>query len=116
MIVLIIFLQIILGVVFLVAGIGKLTSARVYVNAFRRWRLPQSFRLVVGSLEVLASVLLFAGMFSELFLTFGALILVGISVGGILVHLSVKDRIQEMLPIIILGSLAFVLLLLVGIA
>ena len=114
--VIILFLQIILGVAFFIAGIGKLTSARMYINAFRRWRLPQSFRLVVGSLEVFASVLLFAGVFSELFLTFGALILVGISVGGILVHLSVKDRIQEMLPIIILGSLAFVLLLLVGIA
>ena len=112
--VVILFLQIILGVAFFIAGIGKLTSARMYVNAFRRWRLPQSFRLVVGSLELLASVLLFAGMFSELFLTFGALILVGISVGGILVHLSVKDRIQEMLPIIILGTLAFVLLLLVA--
>ncbi len=95
---------------------GKLTSARMYINAFRRWRLPQSFRLVVGGLEVFASVPLFAGVFSELFLTFGALILVGISIGGMLVHLSVKDRIHEMLPIIILGSLAFVLLLLVGIA
>ena len=114
--VIILFLQIILGVAFFIAGIGKLTSARMYINAFRRWRLPQSFRLVVGSLEVFASVLLCAGVFSELFLTFGALILVGIGIGGILVHLSVKDRIQEMLPIIILGSLAFVLLLLVGIA
>ena len=114
--VVILFLQIILGVAFFIAGIGKLTSARMYVNAFRRWRLPQSFRLVVGSLEVFASLLIFVGLFSKLFLTFGALILVGISIGGILVHLSVKDRIQEMLPIIILGSLAFVLLLLVGIA
>ena len=113
--VLILVLQIVLGVAFFIAGIGKLTSARMYVNAFRRWRLPQSFRFVVGSLEVFASVLLFAGMFSEQFLTFGALILVGLSIGGILVHLSVKDRIQEMLPIIILGSLAFVLLLIVGI-
>ena len=113
--VVILFLQIILGVAFFIAGIGKLTSARMYVNAFRRWRLSQSFRLVVGSLEVFASVLLFAGVFSELFLTFGALILVGISVGGILVHLSVKDRIQEMLPIIILGSLAFIVLLIGGI-
>lgn len=114
--VVILFLQIILGVAFFIAGIGKLTSARMYVNAFRRWRLPQSFRFVVGSLEVLASVLLFAGVFSELLMLIGALILVGIGVGGILIHLSVKDRIQEMLPIIILGSLAFVLLLLVGIA
>ena len=109
-------LQIILGVVFFIAGIGKLTGARVYVNAFRRWRLSQSFRLVVGGLEVFASVLLFAGIFSHLFVMFGALILVGISVGGILIHLSVKDRIHEMLPIITLGTLAFILLLLAGIA
>ena len=108
-------LQIILGVAFLIVGIGKLTSVRMYVNAFRRWRLPQSFRLVVGSLEVFASLLIFAGLFSKLFLTFGALILIGISIGGILVHLSVKDRIQEMFPIILLGSLAFILLLIGGI-
>ena len=107
-------LQIILGVAFLIVGIGKLTSARMYVNAFRRWRLPQSFRLVVGGLEVFASLLIFAGMFSDLFLMFGALISVGISIGGILVHLSVKDRIQEMVPIILLGSLGFILLLLGG--
>lgn len=113
--VVILFLQIILGVAFFIAGIGKLTSARMYVNAFRRWRLPQSFRFVVGSLEVLASVLLFAGVFSELLMLIGALILVGIGVGGILIHLSVKDRIQEMLPIIILGSLAFILFLIGGI-
>ena len=111
----ILFLQIILVIAFFIAGIGKLTSARVYVNSFRRWRLSQSFRFVVGSLEVLASLLLIAGVFSQLFILMGALILVGISIGGILVHLSVKDRIQEMLPIIVLGSLAFILLLLVGI-
>ena len=116
MAVLIIFLQMILGVVFLVAGIGKLTGARVYVNAFRRWRLSQSFRLVVGGLEVFASVLLFAGIFSHLFVMFGAIIIVGISMGGILIHLNVKDRIHEMLPIIILGTLAFILLLLAGVA
>ena len=108
-------LQIILGVALLIVGIGKLTSVRMYVNAFRRWRLPQSFRIVVGGLEVFASLLLFAGMFSDLFLTFGALISVGISIGGILVHLSVKDRMQEMLPIILLGSVAFLLLLVGGI-
>ena len=112
----ILLLQIILGVAFFIAGIGKLTGARVYVNAFRRWRLSQSFRLVVGGLEVFASVLLFAGIFSYFFVILGALILVGISIGGILIHLSVKDRIYEMLPIIILGALAFILLLLAGIA
>ena len=111
-----ILLQIILGVVFLVAGIGKLTGARVYVNAFRRWRLAPSFRLVVGGLEVFASVLLFTGLFVHVFVILGALILVGISGGGILIHLNVKDRIHEMLPIIILGTLAFILLLLAGIA
>lgn len=113
--IIILVLQIMLGVAFLIVGIGKLMSVRMYVNAFRRWRLPQSFRLVVGSLEVFASLLIFAGLFSKLFLTFGALILVGISIGGILVHLSVKDRIQEMLPIILLGSLAFILLVIGGI-
>ena len=116
MAVLIIFLQMILSVVFFIAGIGKLTGARVYVNAFRRWRLSQSFRLVVGGLEVFASVLLFAGIFVHLFVILGALILVGISGGGILIHLNVKDRIHEMLPIMILGALAFILLLLAGIA
>ena len=116
MVVLIVLLQMILGIVFFIAGIGKLTGARVYVNAFRRWRLSQSFRLVVGGLEVFASVLLFAGIFSYVFVILGALILVGISIGGILIHLSVKDRIYEMLPIIILGALAFILLLLAGIA
>mgnify|MGYP003506769801 CR=1 FL=1 len=108
-------LQIILGVALLIVGIGKLTGVRMYVNAFRRWRLQQSFRIVVGGLEVFASLLIFAGMFSDLFLTFGALISVGISIGGILVHLSVKDRMQEMLPIILIGSVAFILLLVGGI-
>ena len=116
MAVLIVLLQMILGVVFLVAGIGKIMGARAYVNAFRRWRLAQSFRLPVGSLEVFASVMLFAGIFSYLFVMFGALIIVGISIGGILIHLNVKDTIHEMLPIIVLGTLAFILLLLTSIA
>ena len=113
--IIILFLQLIPGVAFLIAGTGKLMGSRVYVNAFRRWRLTQSFRLVVGGLEVFASVLLFVGLFSHFFVMLGALILVGISVGGILIHLSVKDRIQEMLSIITLGTLSFILLLLTSI-
>lgn len=78
-------LQILLSVVFLLAGSGKLAGAEPMVATFERIGLGQWFRVLTGGLEILAAVLLLiprpAGV--------GALLLAVTMLGAVLTHLFV---------------------------
>ena len=48
----------ILAALYLISGGSKLAGAEMHVEGFARWGYPQWFRLVVGTVEVVAAVLL----------------------------------------------------------
>lgn len=54
-------LQGLLGLAFLVAGLGKTFGSAMHKEAFDKWRLPQWFRVVTGFVEIAAAALLLAG-------------------------------------------------------
>ncbi|WP_081418954.1 DoxX family protein [Paenibacillus sp. Leaf72] len=101
-----------LAAMFLMAGLGKTFGSSMHVESFRRWRLPQWFRVVTGLVELAGAALLIIGFWKSGFAIAGALLLAVTALGGILTHLRVKDGIKETSTIVILGILAGVLLFL----
>ncbi|MEO1054151.1 MAG: DoxX family protein [Bacteroidota bacterium] len=53
------FLQIIMGIQFILAGQAKFTRPEAWEKQFRNWGYPDHFYMVIGALEVIGAVLLF---------------------------------------------------------
>ncbi|KAB2443665.1 DoxX family protein [Bacillus luti] len=106
-------LQGLLGAAFLMAGLGKTFGSKMHKEAFKKWQLPQWFRVVTGLVELVAAVLLIAGFLQKDLVLYGALMIVAIGIGGLLTHIRVKDSMKESMPIIVLGVLGLVLTLFV---
>lgn len=99
-------IQGILILMFLMAGIGKLSGGKVYQNTFTHLRLPQWFRVVTGIIELVAALLLIAGFWKEDYAIFGALVIVITAIGGAFSHIRVKDGLKETFMIVLLGIIA----------
>jgi putative oxidoreductase len=95
-------LQILLAMMFLMAGIGKFSGSKMHVENFDKWRLPQWFRTVTGLVEILGAVALIIGFWEPSWAAVGALWLGIISLGGILTHVRIKDSFKQTFMIIIL--------------
>lgn len=102
-------LQSLLALAFLVAGCGKIFGAKMHVEGFDHWRLPQWFRVVTGLVELVGAAALIYGYWEPGWMTAGALLLGVTAVGGVVTHLRAKDSFNQMLPILLLGIIAFVL-------
>jgi putative oxidoreductase len=105
-------IQGLLGLAFLMAGLGKITGSKMHIEGFEHWRLPQWFRVVTGIVESVAAVLLIGGFWMDDLALYGAIILAATGVGGVITHLRVKDGLKEMMPIFVLGFLAIILVFL----
>lgn len=101
-------LQGVLGLMFLMAAIGKISGSKMHVENFKHWRLPQWFRVVTGIVEFVGAAALIIGFWEQSWATVGALILGVTSIGGILTHLRVKDSLKQTFAIIFLGVVSFV--------
>ena len=53
------FLQIIMGLEFLLAGQAKFTRPEAWAKSFEKWGYPDHFYLVIGGLELLGAILIF---------------------------------------------------------
>lgn len=106
-------LQVFLALAFLMAGVGKLLGLKMHVDGFRKWRLPQWFRMFTGLVETIASALLIVGFWNESFILYGAIMLVFVGIGGVLTHIRIKDSFKDMLPILVLGLLSLLLTIIV---
>jgi putative oxidoreductase len=95
-------LQILLVLMFLMAGIGKFAGSKMHIENFDKWRLPQWFRTVTGIVEILGAVALIIGFWEPSWVAVGALWLGIISLGGILTHVRIKDTFKDTFMIIIL--------------
>ncbi len=80
-------LAITLGVTMAVAGVTKLVGLGVWVAVFDRFGYPQTFRWIVGGVELLASALLFLPLGREL----GAALTFLLMLGAIGSHALVGD-------------------------
>ncbi|MEK4236299.1 DoxX family protein [Paenibacillus sp. FSL H7-0714] len=101
-------LQSLLILAFVMAGSGKVAGSKMHVDNFKKWRLPQWFRVVTGLVEIVAAAVLVVGYWEPSWAAAGALILGVTAIGGILVHIREKDSFKETFPIILLGVLAII--------
>ena len=101
-----------LATTFMIVGYGKLSGSRSYYFAFIKWRLPDWFRVFTGAVETLGAFLLIIGIWSATSALYGAVILLLVCFGGMLVHLRARDSKEDMIPILLLGLLAIILILL----
>lgn len=101
-------LQSLLVLTFVMAGSGKVAGSKMHVENFKKWRLPQWFRVVTGLVELVAAAALVVGYWEPSWAAAGALLLGVTSIGGVLTHFRVKDSFNQCFPIILLGVLAFI--------
>jgi putative oxidoreductase len=90
-----IILQSLLALMFLMAGVGKITGSKMHVEGFKHWRLPQWFRIVTGIIELIGAAALVVGYWESSWVALGALILGITGIGGIITHIRVKDSFQQ---------------------
>ncbi|MGO4185757.1 DoxX family protein [Paenibacillus sp. MCAF9] len=102
-------LQGLLGLMFLMAGFGKISGSKMHVDGFKQWGLPQWFRVVTGVVELIAAIALIIGYWEHSWAAAGALLLGVTAIGGTLTHVRVKDSFKQTFPIILVGVLSFVL-------
>ncbi|GKU76486.1 hypothetical protein L3i20_v208830 [Paenibacillus sp. L3-i20] len=102
-------LQSILVLIFLLAGNGKVSGYPMHVESFKRWRLPQWFRVVTGVVQLVGAAALIIGYWEPSWTAAGALLLGFVAIGGVLTHLRVKDNFYQTSTIFIIGLIAFVL-------
>lgn len=101
-------LQSLLALAFLMAGLGKISGSKMHVEGFKHWGLPQWFRVVTGVVEVVGAAALIVGFWDVSWAAAGALLLGATAIGGILTHVRVKDSFKQTFPIVLLGTLAFI--------
>lgn len=106
--ILVIVLQSLLALAFLMAGVGKITGSKMHVEGFKKWDLPQWFRIVTGFVELVGAVALIIGFWEHSWTAAGALVIGVTAIGGILTHVRVKDSFKDTFPIILIGVLSFI--------
>jgi uncharacterized membrane protein YphA (DoxX/SURF4 family) len=90
--------QVLLGLVFLGAGASKLAGARMQVESFDRYRLPQPFRPIVGIIEIIGALGILASVAVPWLAALAALWLVGVMLGALMTHIRIRDSIQNFVP------------------
>jgi uncharacterized membrane protein YphA (DoxX/SURF4 family) len=91
-------LQVLLGLAFLGAGVSKLAGAQMQVEIFDRLRLSQSFRPIVGIVEIIGALGILAGVAVHWVAAVAAIGLVGVMLGALLTHIRSRDAVQNVVP------------------
>jgi len=91
-------LQILLGLMFLGFGASTLARQPMQMKRFDHLRLPQWFRSIVGIVQIIGALGILAGVVVPWLAAVGALWLVGVMLGALVVHIRVQDTIQEHVP------------------
>ncbi|MBP1990083.1 DoxX family protein [Paenibacillus eucommiae] len=105
-------LQVLLGLAFIMGGFGKITGSKMHVEGFKKWGLPQWFRVVTGLVELIAAVGMIVGIWTNSWAAAAALVLAITMFVAILVHVRIKDSLKDTFPAILLFVLSVVVLLL----
>jgi len=106
-----IIIQVLLGLGYIMFGLSKFTSKDM-IEGFKTYGYPSWFRMITGVTELVAAVLLIAGIWNEQLAAIGGLFVVAIMLGAIFTHIKIKDEVKNMvMPIILLVLGAIVLAL-----
>ena len=97
-------LTVVLAVLFLLAGGGKLIGAPKQVDNFAHWGYAAWFVYVIGAVEAAGAI----GLLLPRFAGFAALLLGGTMLGASLTHLVHHEMMAVPIPLVILGLLAVV--------
>jgi len=93
--------------IFAPQGWSKFSDTSGWAVAFRHWGYPDWFRVTIGVVELLAVALLLLGRTAAL----GALLIIGVMLGGMATHLIFdqgRHMTSEIVPLV-LGSIVLVL-------
>ena len=93
--------------IFAPQGWSKFSDTSGWAVAFRHWGYPDWFRVTIGVVELLAVALLLLGRTAAL----GALLIIGVMLGGMATHLIFDEgrhMTSEIVPLV-LGSIVLVL-------
>lgn len=102
-------LQAILGLGFIMFGFMKFTSKEM-VEGFKHFGYSTGFRIFTGAVEIVAAVLLIAGIWNETLTAIGSFLVVATMIGAIFTHIKMKDTVKGMMmPIVLLVVGAIVL-------
>jgi uncharacterized membrane protein YphA (DoxX/SURF4 family) len=101
-------LQSLLILVFLGSGVSKTAGAKMHVDNFNGWKLPQWFRVVTGLVQIVGVIALVIGFWEPSWAAAAGLWLGITMFGGILVHIRAKDSIRQTIPAIVLCILPLI--------
>ncbi|MDB5083212.1 MAG: hypothetical protein JWN30_98 [Bacilli bacterium] len=104
-------IQIILGLLFLMAGVMKF-AAKQQVEAFQKYGYPQWFRIVTGVVEVIGAVGLIVGIWNPMLATLAGLWLGVTMLGALITHIRLHDPVKVMITPIVLLILSVIVSLL----
>ncbi|SOC31381.1 DoxX family protein [Brochothrix thermosphacta] len=104
-------LQVILALIFLMSGAGKVKGGTEYEKGFEAYGLPAWFVRVTGIVEILIVILLILGFWFPITLLIGAVLTICVAIGGTLAHIRAKDDFFKMLPIIFVGIFAIIIVI-----
>jgi len=89
------------------AGGSKIGGVESQVTEFQRYGYPQWFRLATGSIELLAGVVLVAGLFvTPVLALVGSLLVATTMAGAVITHIRMEDSAADIAPSVILLALA----------
>lgn len=104
-------LQVVLGLGFIMFGLMKFGSKQM-VEGFKHYGYSAGFRIFTGVVEVVAAVLLIAGIWNGTLAAIGSFLVVATMIGAIFTHIKIQDKLKDMMmPIVLLVLGAIVLAL-----
>lgn len=87
--------QILMGVLYLIACSGKVTSQQEVIENFYNWGYPNGFYLIIGALELLGGVMLFYPKTAG----YASIILIAVMVGATLTHIVHQEGLIVLKPL-----------------
>lgn len=98
------FVQVIMGLEFILAGQAKFTRPEVWAKEFREWGYPDHLYLIIGGLELVGAILIFFPKFA----TRAALGLGVIMSGATITHAIHQEWNRVVVTVVITGLLGLV--------
>ena len=97
-----------LGVGFLMLGVGKIIGVKIMTEARQHLGLPSGLFKVIGGLEILGGAGVLVGLHDDLLIIgiLAAVGLVGMTIGAASYHQKAGDVMKEWLPAVMMGSMA----------
>ncbi|MEO9804541.1 MAG: DoxX family protein [Reichenbachiella sp.] len=87
--------QVLMGVLYIIASSGKITSQPEVIASFNDWGYPYGFYLIIGGLELLGGVLLFYPKTAG----YASVILIAVMIGAALTHIVHNEGFVVLKPV-----------------